>query len=291
MSAVAYVNGRYRPMHHADAALPLEDRGLQFADSVYEVAAIFNGQLFDWPQHMARLADGVAALDFPPPPAVAVITGIANRLVARARLGDGLLYLQLTRGTARRDHGFPGGVRPNLAMTARPFDFRQRIAQQQAGVSAISMADERWANCHIKTTNLLAAVRAKQQARQAGAFEAIFLGPDDVVREGGSTNIHMVDAGGTIITHPENRHILPGIMRGTMLALARADGIAVVEQPFTHAEALGASELFLTSTTAPCLPIVMLDDMRVGTGRPGPVSGRLAALMWQEIARQTGWRA
>ncbi len=291
MSTVAYVNGRYLPLHHADAALPIEDRGLQFADSLYEVAAIFNGGLFDWPQHMDRLAEGVSALAFPPPPSAAVITGIADRLVARARLGDGLLYLQLTRGTARRDHGFPAGVRPNLAITVRPFDFRPRIVQQQAGVSAISMADDRWSNCHIKTTNLLAAVRAKQRAREAGAFEAIFIGPDDVVREGGSTNIHMVDKNGAIITHPKGRHILPGIMRDTLLALARSHGIAVVERPFTHAEAIAAPELFLTSTTAPCLPIVTLDGVGIGQGRPGPVTGRLAALMWQEIASQTRWRA
>lgn len=291
MSAQAFVNGRYVALTDPAAAIHVEDRGLQFADSLYEVAAVLNGALFDWPQHMDRLAAGAAELGFPAIPAPAALGAIARRLVARARFADGLVYIQVTRGTARRDHGFPAGVRPNLMMTARAFDFRQRVPQQRTGVSAISVADERWANCHIKTTGLLAAVRAKQQARAAHAFEALFLGAGDVVREGGSTNIYMVDGAGAIVTHPKDRHILPGIMRDTLLALARADGIAVVERPFTRAEAVAATELFLTSTTAPCLPIVRLDGVAIGNGAPGPVAGRLAALMWGEIAQQTGWRA
>lgn len=288
MPATAYVNGRYLPL--SEAAIPVEDRGLQFGDSLYEVAAVFNGVLFDWPQHLARLASGIVELRMPAGPAPAVLSAIARRLMARGRFADGLLYIQFTRGTARRDHAFPVNGRPNLVMTARPFDFRQRVAQQASGVAAISVPDERWANCHIKTTNLLPAVRAKQQAREAGAFEAVFLGPDDVVREGGSTNIYMVDADGAIITHPTGRHILPGIMRETLLAAARANGIAVHERPFTRAQALAAPELLLSSTTAPCLPIVRLDDVPIGTGAPGPVAGQLSGLMWREISRQTGWR-
>lgn len=288
MPAVAYVNGRYMPLSRA--VLSVEDRGLQFGDSLYEVVAVFNGTLFDWPQHLDRLASGIAALRLPDAPAPAVLTALATRLIANGRFTDGLIYIQFTRGTARRDHGFPAGVRPNLVMTARPFDFRQRLAQQKSGVAAISVPDERWANCHLKTTNLLPAVIAKQQARAAGAFEALFLGPDDMVREGGSTNIHLVDEDGVLVTHPVDRHILPGIMRRTLLAAARSDGMRIVERPFTRSEALAGPELMLSSTTAPCLPITRLDGAPIGSGAPGPVAGRLAALLWAEIGRQTGWR-
>lgn len=289
MPAQAYVNGRYSAL--PDAAVHVEDRGLQFGDSIYEVAAVMNGRLFDWGKHLARMESGTAALGFPPLPAAGAITGIARQLVRRARFGDGLLYIQVTRGAARRDHPFPGGVRPTLVMTARGFDFRQRVGQQARGIAAVSGPDDRWAHCDIKTTNLLAAVLAKQQAKQAGAFEAIFIGDGDVVREGASTNIYMVDSDGTIVTHPKTANILPGIMRDTALEQARAAKIPVREAMFTRAQALAAPELFLTSTTAPCLPIVRLDGQAIADGTPGPVTSRLAGLMWAEVERQTGWRA
>lgn len=287
MSAIAYVNGRYTPL--ADAAVHVEDRGLQFGDSLYEVAAVLNGRLFDWHQHLDRLRAGAARLGFAAIPSDAVFAAIGAEMLRRARLGDGLLYIQLTRGSARRDHPFPRGVKPTLLMTARGFDFRQRIGQQENGVSVISVADDRWAHCDIKTTNLLPAVLAKQTAKVAGAFEAMFIGPDGTVREGGSTNIHMVDADGRIVTHPCSPRILPGIMRQTALRLAADAQITVDERPFSLDEARAAPELFLTSTTAPCLPIVKLDGQPVGNGRPGPVAARLASLMWDEVARQTGW--
>jgi len=289
MSSIAYVNGRYMAL--SDAAVHVEDRGLQFGDSLYEVAAVLNGRLFDWEKHLVRLEAGARWLEFRQLPSSAAFSAIADQMVRRARLGDGLLYIQVTRGAARRDHPFPHGVRPTIVMTARRFDFARRIGQQARGVAVISLADDRWRHCNIKTTNLLPAVRAKQAAREAGAFEAIFLGENNVVREGGSTNIYMVDAAGTIITHPLTSDILPGIMRDTALGLARANGLTVEERPFTLDEARAAGELFLSSTTAPCLPIVTLDGKPIADGRPGPVATRLAGFLWAEVARQTGWIA
>ncbi len=288
MPARAYVNGQYMAL--SEAAVHVEDRGLQFADSLYEVAAVLNGRLFDWQPHLQRLRRGAAALFFDGLPTDGVLTGIARRLVADSRLPDALLYIQVTRGAARRDHLFPRDVRPTLVMTIRGFDFAQRISQQSRGISVISLPDQRWARCDIKTTGLLPAVLAKQEAKAAGAFEAMFVANDGTVTEGSSTNMYMVNGDGAIITHPLSARILPGVARATLLKLARDNHIPVFERPFTLADAKSAPELFLTSTTAPILPIVRVDADPIGQGQPGPVAARLAGLLWDEIERQTNWR-
>jgi D-alanine transaminase len=174
-------------------------------------------------------------------------------------------------------------------MTVRRFDFAQRTAQQRSGIKVITVNDMRWQRVDMKTTGLLANVLAKQDARAAGAFEAWLISADGIVREGGSTNAYIVKDG-AIITHPLSPHILPGIARATLLRLARDAQISVIERPFTLAEALTADEALLTSTTAPLLPVVQIDGTPVGDGTPGPVAARLAALVGDEIARQTGWR-
>jgi D-alanine transaminase len=292
MPAVAYVNGRYGPI--ADAGVSVEDRGFQFADSLYEVVAVLNGRFLDWDKHLWRLRRGLAALFIEGAPSDPALAQIAQRLVAMSRYPDGLLYIQVSRGAAKRDHAFPAGVPPTLVLTARRFDFAQRLPQLERGVSAISLPDQRWARCDLKTTGLLPAVLAKQEAKAAGAFEALFVkdGPDGRkdVTEGGSTNIYMVDGAGRIVTHPVSARILPGVARDTLLDLARAAQMEVVERPFTLEEARAAPELFLTSTTAPILPIVQLDGAPVGTDKPGPVAKRLGQLVWAEVGQQTGWK-
>ncbi|MBS3961165.1 MAG: aminotransferase class IV [Sandarakinorhabdus sp.] len=288
MPAVAYTNGRYGPI--AEAAVSIDDRGFQFADSVYEVVAFLNWRFLDWDKHLWRLRRNLAALHMQDVPSDEVLSAIALRLVGKCRASDGLLYIQISRGVARRDHPFPANVRPTLVMTARRFDFVQRIGQQKSGIAVITLPDQRWARCDIKTTGLLPAVLARQEARQAGAFEAVFHLPDGTVTEGGATNIYMVDKAGTVITHPVSARILPGVARDTLLAIARANRIGVEERAFTLEEARAAPELFLTSTTAPLLPITRLDDAAVDGGKPGPVTARLAELLWNEVQRQTGWR-
>jgi D-alanine transaminase len=289
MPAVAYTNGHYGPV--AEAAVSIEDRGFQFADSIYEVVAFLNGRFLDWDKHLWRLRRSLAALQIEGVMADAPLAAIARRLVVQSRAADGLLYLQVSRGAARRDHPFPADIPPTLVMTARRFDFRQRLGQQQTGVALLSLPDQRWARCDIKTTGLLPAVLAKQEAKKAGAFEAMFHREDGEVTEGGSTNLYIVDSAGTIVTHPLSARILPGIARDTLLALARDAQIRVEERPFTLAEARAAPELFLSSTTAPILPVTRLDGAAVGAGTPGPVAGRLASLVWAEVERQTGWKA
>ncbi|TPE59816.1 D-amino-acid transaminase [Sandaracinobacter neustonicus] len=286
MPAVAYVNGRYGPI--AEAAVSIEDRGFQFADSLYEVVAVMNGRFLDWDKHLWRLKRGLAALFIEGLPSDAALAAIARRLVSLSRYSDGLLYIQVSRGAAKRDHGFPADIPATLVMTVRRFNFRQRLPQLETGVSAISLPDQRWARCDIKTTGLLPAVLAKQEARAANAFEALFE-KDGIVTEGSSTNLYMVAADGRIVTHPLSASILPGIARDTLLGLAQDAQMQVEERPFTLEEARAAPELFLTSTTAPILPIVQLDGAAVGGGAPGPVTRRLGALAWAEIQRQTGW--
>jgi len=288
MSQHAYVDGHYMPL--ADAMVPIEDRGLQFADSIYEVVAVLNGKLLDWPEHLVRLRRNLAALFIPLRHSDTALALIARQLVTRARLGDGLLYIQISRGTARRDHGFPKTPQPRLMMTARNFDFHQRARQQREGVSVRTIPDQRWGRVDIKTTGLLANVLAKQDARSSGDFEAWFLAEDGLVREGGSTNAWIV-RNGRLITHPLSAHILPGIARASLIRLARANGIMVEETAFHLNDALAADEALLTSTTAPLLPVVRIDGRPVADGRPGYMAARLAALVAEDIQRQTGWRS
>jgi D-alanine transaminase len=287
MPQLAYVDGRITALR--DATVHVEDRGLQFADALYEVAAVMNGELLDWEPHLARLRRNCAAIFIDFPMTDAALTLQAKRLVAANGHTDALLYMQLSRGVAKRDHSFPAHPRASLIMTVRRFDFAQRIGQQKTGVGVITVNDMRWQRVDMKTTGLLANVLAKQDAKAAGAFEAWMVSADGIVREGGSTNAYIVKDG-TIITHPLSAHILPGIARATLLRLARDAQMTVIERPFSLDEALAADEALLTSTTAPLLPVVRIDGRPVGDGTPGPVAGRLAALVWDEIARQTGWR-
>lgn len=287
MPQLAYVDGRITALR--DATVHVEDRGLQFADALYEVAAVMNGELLDWEPHLARLRRNCAAIFIDFAMTDAALTLQAKRLVTANGHKDALLYIQLSRGVAKRDHSFPAHPSASLIMTVRRFDFAQRIGQQKTGVGVITVNDMRWQRVDMKTTGLLANVLAKQDAKAAGAFEAWMVSADGTVREGGSTNAYIV-RDGTIITHPLSAHILPGIARATLLRLARDAQMTVIERPFSLDEALAADEALLTSTTAPLLPVVRIDGRPVGNGTPGPVAGRLAALVWDEIERQTGWR-
>ncbi len=288
MPQLAYVDGRIARL--SEASVPIEDRGLQFGDAIYEVCAVLGGRLLDWPQHLIRLRRNLAALFIDFAMTDAALGILARRLVRANGHSDALLYIQISRGAARRDHGFPEHARASMFLTVRRFDFAQRVAQQKTGINVITVNDMRWRRVDLKTTGLLANVLAKQDARAAGAFEAWLVAPDGIVREGSSTNAWIV-AAGRLITHPLSESILPGIARANLLRLARADGIAVDERPFSLDEALAADEALLTSTTAPLLPVVRIDGQAIGTGEPGPIAARLATLVWAEIEIQTGWKA
>ena len=288
MPRIAYVNGVYVPL--AEAAVSIEDRGYQFADGVYEVAAFLNGRLFDWDEHVARLRRSLAALSIAEPMAPRAFDLVARKLLARNGAANALLYIQVTRGVARRDHPFPAAARPSLVMTARPFDYALRARQQQTGIRILTQTEQRWARCDIKSIALLPNILAKQAARQAGAFEAWMIDADGTVTEGASTNAWLIAANGALVTHPLGHKILGGVMRSTLIRLARDAGYRIDERPFTLTEAGNAAEAFITSTSAPCIGVVAIDGRPVGIGTPGPVTLCLGQLLWDEIERQTGYR-
>jgi D-alanine transaminase len=273
MSRIAYVNGAYVP--HSRAAVHIEDRGYQFGDGFYEVIAVRRGRLIDEGPHLGRLARSLRELQIKAPMGHRALRFILREVVRRNRTRDGLLYMQVTRGVARRDHAFPADVPPALVITCRRFDFTAVIARAAGGVKAISQPDIRWGRCDIKSTSLLPNAMAKQAARQAGAFEALLVDKDGYVTEGSSTNVWMVTPEGTLVTRAVTDNILSGITRATVKVIAEELQMRVEERPFSLEEAKEATELFLTSATSCAMPVVALDGGKIGDGTPGPVATRL----------------
>jgi D-alanine transaminase len=276
MSRVAYVNGRYLP--HARAVVHIEDRGYQFGDGVYEVCEVRGGQLVDERRHLARLERSLAEIRMPTPMSAAALRVVLRETLRRNRVRDGLLYLQVTRGVARRDHGFPPpGTRPGIVVTARSIDRVKLDGQAETGVAVITVPDNRWERVDIKTIALLPNVLARQAARDQGAREAWFVDRDGFVTEGSSSNAWIVTKDGAIVTRPATSGILKGITREVALQVAAKQGFAIEERPFKLAEALAAREAFLTSATQVVMPIVQIDGSRIGDGRPGAVARALRA--------------
>ena len=281
MSRVAYVNGRFAP--HAQASVHVEDRGFQFADGVYEVWAVLDGRLADPAGHFERLERSLEELRIERPMTRAALLSVLRETVRRNGVRNGLVYLQVTRGTAPRDHPFPpAGTPPTVVVTARSVPLEALDARAASGVAVITVPETRWSRCDIKTVGLLPNVLAKQAAREAGAFEAWFVDELGFVTEGGSTNAWIVDADGVLRTRDTNANILRGVTRKTLIDLAREKGLEVAERPFTVDEAKAAREAFLTSASAFVTPIVRIDGAAVGEGRPGPVTQRLRALYLEQ---------
>jgi len=280
---IAYVDGRYLP--HASASVHIEDRGLQFADSVYEVCAILQGRLMDEAGHLDRLERSVTALDMPLPMARRSLQAVMREMLRRNRTKNGLLYLQVTRGAHRRDHPIPAHARSSLIMTARPVNMAAVEKRRAEGIAIVTMPDIRWGRCDIKTTGLLANVMAKTEARRAGAFEAWLVDHQGIVTEGASTNAWIVTGEGVLVTRNLSTHILAGVTRlGVLNALAAEGFNAIEERPFSLEEAYRAREAFVTSASGGVIPVVSIDARPVGDGRPGPVTRRVHAL-YSEHAR------
>lgn len=276
MSRIAYVNGRYLP--HASAGIHIEDRGLQFADGVYEVCEVRAGRLVDFRLHMDRLDRSLRELRIDAPMTRTALLVVMKETVRRNRVRDGLVYLQVTRGIARRDHGFPAeGTPPSVIVTARAANPVANEAKAAGGVKVISVPDNRWERVDIKTTGLLPNVLAKQQAREAGAYEAWFVDGEGKVTEGASTNAWIVTADGVLVTRPADMGILRGITRTVLLAVAADEGVKVEERAFTIAEAKAAREAFITSASGVVMPVVGIDGAPVGNGHPGLVALKLRA--------------
>jgi D-alanine transaminase len=274
MSRIAYVDGVYRP--HREGAVHIEDRGYQFADGIYEVIAVRGGKLVDEALHLARLRRSLGELRIEGALADASLKVVMREVVRRNGVVDGIVYLQITRGAAPRDHAFPKATRPVVVVTAR----RARPPNAklvEEGISVITIPDIRWQRCDIKTVSLVANVLGKQQAREAGAYEAWQVDAQGRVTEGTSTNAWIVTADNFVITRAADSAILNGVTRLALIGIIRREGYGFVERPFTVAEAKYASEAFLTSTTADLLPVVAIDGDPVGDGKPGPLSQKLRA--------------
>jgi D-alanine transaminase len=276
MFRFAYVNGRYVP--YAAAQVHVEDRGYQFSDGVYEVCEVRDGRLVDERRHLDRLDRSLSELKIALPIARSALGVVLRETTRRNRVRDGLVYLQVTRGVARREHGFPPpGTRPSLVVTARSLDRVKQNTLAETGIAVVTVPDDRWSRVDIKSVALLPNVLARQAARDAGAREAWLVDADGFVSEGASTNAWIVTRSGQIVTRPAEFGILRGITRTVVLEVAATQGLAVEERPFTVAEAHMAREAFATAATQVVMPVVMIDGEPVGDGKPGPVARSLRA--------------
>ena len=274
MPRFAYVNGRY--VRHADAAVHIDDRGFVFADSVYEVCQIQQGFIVDLTRHLDRLDRSLGELRMRPPMPRAALVAVMREVLRRNRVVNGMVYCQVTRGVARRDHVFPSpDVRPTLVVTAKSLNPAVNAAKYAAGIKAATAPDNRWGRVDIKTVGLLPNVLARQQAKEAGAQEAIFVDADGHVTEGGATNLWIVDKAGKLVTRPADHAILRGITRTTLMDVAAKLGIEVEERRFTVGEMLEAREVFVTGATTICLPVVSVDGKTIANGHPGMTAQKI----------------
>ncbi|HWV55214.1 D-amino-acid transaminase [Pseudorhodoplanes sp.] len=276
MSRIAYVNGRYLP--HCDAAVHVEDRGYQFADGVYEVCEVRGGRLIDERRHMERLVRSLSELRIAMPMSLRALSVVLHEVVRRNGVRDGIVYLQVTRGVAKRDHAFPpNGTRPAIVVTASRIDPARTERFAAEGIAVVTVPDNRWDRVDIKSIALLPNVLAKQAAREQGAREAWFVASDGTVTEGSSSNAWIVTAGREVVTRKADHSILKGITRTVLLEVLKAHDLTLVERPFTVAEAMGAREAFITSASQTVMPVVRIDGQPVGNGAPGLVASALRA--------------
>jgi D-alanine transaminase len=277
LGRIAYVNGRF--VAHGEAVVHIEDRGYQLADAVYEVWALFDGKLADPEGHFARLERSLSELRIPMPMTRKALTLVLKEAVRRNRVSEGLVYLQVSRGVATRDHAFPTPpTRPAMIVTVSRVDRAASEARAAKGVGVVTTPESRWGRCDIKTVGLLPNALAKQKAREAGAVEAWFVDELGLVTEGASSNAWIVDGEGTLRTRDTNANILRGVTRLSLIELAREAGLKVEERPFTPEEAVAAREAFITGAGTLVLPVVRVDGKPVGEGVPGPVATKLRRL-------------
>jgi D-alanine transaminase len=283
MSRVAYVNGAYRP--HGQSVVHIEDRGFQFADGVYEVWSVFGGRLADFDGHLTRLHRSLTELAIAIPMSGPALKRVLDETIRRNRVVDGLVYLQVTRGTAPRDHGFPRDTPPSVVVTAKSVDLSKGEALAARGAAGVTRPDIRWGRCDIKTVGLLPNVLAKQAAREAGAYECLMYDEMGLVTEGASTNAWIVDENGKLRTRDTQANILKGVTRTRLLEILGEEGLELDERPFSVEEAKRAREVFVTAASTFVMPLVSLDGAKIGDGKPGPVATRLRAAYLEQAER------
>ena len=278
MSRVVYVNGSY--VSEEQGKISIFDRGFLFADGIYEVTAVVKGRLVDYVAHMERLERSLREIRLDWPCSKEELKAMHLDMVKRNNLDEGWIYMQITRGSADRDFKFPKGVKPTLIAFTQA---KKLVDNPDAvrGVSVITVPDIRWARRDIKSVMLLAPVLGKQAAYEAGAFEAWMI-EDGKITEGTSSNAYIVKDG-KVITRGLSNNILAGCTRRALFRLAKEKGVTLEERAFTPDEAYAADEAFLTSASNFVMPIVEIDNKRVGGGQPGPVTRKLREMFLEEV--------
>jgi D-alanine transaminase len=285
MTRIAYVNGRY--VRHADAQVHVEDRGYQFADGVYEVCEVRHNMIVDMTRHLDRLGRSLSELRIEWPMHRAALVRVIREVLRRNRVKNGLFYLQVTRGVAKRDHVFPApGTKPSIVVTAKNTNPAIIAAKNANGIKAITVPDNRWDRVDIKTVGLLSNALVRQQAKEAGAQEAIYVDANGIVKEGAATNVWMVDSDGTILTRPAEHGILRGITRTTLMDVAKTLDLKIREEEFSVEKMLGAREVFITAATSICFPVIEIDGKTIANGHPGSVSQKIREAFF-DIAEKT----
>lgn len=283
MSRIAYVNGRY--LRQREAQVNIEDRGYQFADGVYEVVYLHAGRMVDEARHLGRLERSLRELRIAMPMGRAALAHVLGEVARRNRISDGLLYMQVTRGVAPRDHAFPRkDVPPALVVTVKrtaayPTDVEKWTTR------VITHPDDRWARCDIKSVSLLPNVMARQAAREQGAQDAVLV-RDGMVTEGASTSIWIVDSCGILRTRHLDHSILPGCTRSALLSLLDGVDICFEERAFSVDELMAAREVFLTSASSFVKPVVAVDGRPIGNGGVGLVSRHLFDVFSQHVRQE-----
>jgi len=270
MSRIAYVNGIYLP--HADASVHIEDRGYQFADGVYEVWSVRNGKLQDHQPHLDRLVRSLSELKIPITFSIRSLNVILKEIIRRNRVNNGMVYLQITRGVAPRDHAWPKAIKPSIVLTARSTNFIAAEKQANLGVKVITLPDTRWKRCDIKSVSLLPNVLAKHEAKEQGAYEALLVDDQGFITEGSSSNAWIISQDDKLITRNISTQILSGVTRLAVIEIAKQFRLTIEERKFTVLEAQQAKEAFITAATALVMPVVQIDDVKINAGTPGSVT-------------------
>jgi D-alanine transaminase len=273
MPRYSYVNGRYLP--HERSTVHIEDRGFQFADSVYEMIALVDGRALDEEGHLDRLERSLSELRMAAPVSRVVMKMIMRELIRRNRMVNGAVYIQVSRGTAPRDFKFPKGAAPTLVMTVRPLVY-DIDARKKSGRKVVTVPDIRWQRRDVKTTGLLAQVLAKQHALDRGVFDAWMVDDEGFVTEASASNAWIVDKKGRLITRPTaGNAILKGVTRNALQRLCRKEKIELVERPFSVKEAYAATEAFASAASALIVPVIEIDGKKIGGGKIGPVTSKV----------------
>jgi D-alanine transaminase len=265
-----HLNGQFVPL--ADAKISVLDRGFIYGDGVYEVVPVYGRRPFRMPQHLARLQYSLGGIRLGNPHSVAEWEALIAELIARQPFADQAVYLQITRGVAKRDHAFPAGVSPTVFMMSNPLVLPTR-EQVERGVAVVTAQDNRWLRCDLKTTSLLGNVLMRQLAVDHDAVETVMF-REGHLTEASASNVLIV-RDGRIIAPPKDNLILPGITYDAALEVAKAAGVPLEVRAIAHGEAMAAEEMWLSSSTKEVLAITTVDGRPFGGGTPGPVFRRV----------------